>query len=373
MAGKVDRMARPRWKRLGIGAFKLVIAAVVLWSVGRHISRSWEALGRHGRPLRFEPVWLAVSGVLYLAGLSLCGEFFHQVMWASPSPLRRYPAIRAYLVSHLGKYVPGKAMVVVIRAGMSVPYGARGITAAVATFYETLVMMAAGGLIAAIGFGATSTDSETVITLDAPVGWDRLGAILSQIPMFAFCAGIGLVLGFAFLLIVLPPVFRRLTHLITTPFGGVGAETSPRVSARLLGWGLFWSTLCWIFLGLSQIAVVCAISPIGGSGAVRLAPLAIASVAIATVAGFIVAVLPGGLGVREGVLMVALGPAISDGAAVAAAILLRLVWIAAELIAGAALVAIRPRPVRAPAPPSSVDGHELPAESAPAEMGQRLS
>ena len=35
--------------------------------------------------------------------------------------------------------------------------------------------------------------------------------------------------------------------------------------------------------------------------------MVIASVALATVAGFVVAVLPGGLGVREGVLMSALG------------------------------------------------------------------
>ena len=60
--------------------------------------------------------------------------------------------MRAYLVSHLGKYVPGKAMVVVMRAGLSMPYGARGATAAIATFYETLVMMAAGSLMAALGF-----------------------------------------------------------------------------------------------------------------------------------------------------------------------------------------------------------------------------
>ena len=68
------------------------------------------------------------------------------------SPIALGPALRAYLVSHLGKYVPGKAMVVVMRAGMSVPFGARGATAAIATFYETLVMMASGGLLAALGF-----------------------------------------------------------------------------------------------------------------------------------------------------------------------------------------------------------------------------
>ena len=69
--------------------------------------------------------------------------------------------------------------------------------------------------------------------------------------------------------------------------------------------------------------------------ALGLAPVVIASVALATVAGFVVAVLPGGLGVREGVLMSALAPALGSDHAVVAALSLRLVWVAAELVAAA--------------------------------------
>ena len=68
-----------------------------------------------------------------------------------------------------------------------------------------------------------------------------------------------------------------------------------------------------------------------------LVPVVIASVALATVAGFVVAVLPGGLGVREGVLMSALAPAIGSDQAVIASLVLRLVWVAAELVAAAIL------------------------------------
>ena len=71
--------------------------------------------------------------------------------------------------------------------------------------------------------------------------------------------------------------------------------------------------------------------------ALGLVPVVIASVALATVAGFVVAVLPGGLGVREGVLMSALAPAIGSDQAVIASLVLRLVWVAAELVAAAIL------------------------------------
>ncbi|MFI5459194.1 MAG: UPF0104 family protein, partial [Isosphaerales bacterium] len=82
-----------------------------------------------------------------------------------------------------------------------------------------------------------------------------------------------------------------------------------------------------------------------------LAPVVIASVALATVAGFVVAVLPGGLGVREGVLMSALAPALGSDNAVVAALVLRLVWVGAELAAAALLLPWFRRPTAGVKPP----------------------
>ena len=89
-------------------------------------------------------------------------------------------------------------------------------------------------------------------------------------------------------------------------------------------------------------------------------PVVIASVALATVAGFVVAVLPGGLGVREGVLMSALAPAIGSDQAVIASLLLRLVWVAAELVAAAILFPWFRRPPSDGTPPRQTgpDAHD---------------
>src|SRR4051812_11125568 len=105
-------MARPRWKRRTIAAVKAAIAAVVLWAVGRHVMRTWDDLGDRRITLHFEPIWLVGSGLLYLAGLTACGRFFERILHAGATPVGLLPALRAYVVSHLGKYVPGKAMVV---------------------------------------------------------------------------------------------------------------------------------------------------------------------------------------------------------------------------------------------------------------------
>jgi uncharacterized membrane protein YbhN (UPF0104 family) len=144
-----------------------------------------------------------------------------------------------------------------------------------------------------------------------------------------------------------PPVFGRLARLVSLPIPGVGADALPRLTASLLFRGLLWSTAGWILLGFSQLAVVRAFDREGADRllGLGLGPLVVAAVALATIAGFVVAVLPGGLGVREGVLMSVLAPALGSDASVIAALALRLVWVVAELAIGILLFAW-PRPKR---------------------------
>jgi glycosyltransferase 2 family protein len=330
-------MARPRWQRLAIKTVKWTVTVVVLWAVARHVLRTWTDLRDQSRSFHFEPGWLIVSGILYIAGLVACGRFFERILRASATPVRLFPAVRAYLVSHLGKYVPGKAMVVVVRAGMVVPFGTRASTAAIATFYETLVMMASGGLIAAAGFATAAGSSRSAglhaIKFTLPL-W---GPVMFPLYGLGACGGLGL--GLAFVFLAVPPVFGRLAGFVSLPIPGVGPEVMPRFTSRLLVQGLLWSSCAWILLGLSQLAVMRSFDPSGTDAPIvfGLVVVVIASVALATVAGFVVAVLPGGLGVREWVLMSALAPAIGSDEAVIASLLLRLVWVAAELVAAAIL------------------------------------
>jgi uncharacterized membrane protein YbhN (UPF0104 family) len=72
--------------------------------------------------------------------------------------------------------------------------------------------------------------------------------------------------------------------------------------------------------------------------------VAVACVALSTVAGFVVAIAPGGLGPREWVLYTALGSTgvIDEPRAVLAAVALRLAWVVGELVAAGALGLVRP-------------------------------
>jgi hypothetical protein len=316
----VDRRRRQTLLKLGL---KTALAVLVLFAVGRHVVKTWQELATRHTGLKVEPGPVLLAIVLYLVGLGFYACFFTRILRASPTPLGYLAALRAYYISHVGKYVPGKALVVVLRAGLSAPYGARPATAAFATVYETLVMMAAGGMIAAVGFA------------------------VPPVQMMPLLASLGL--GVVFFCVVEPVVFPRLSRLITVPFPAIGPDALPRFSRPLLAEGLAWSAAGWVLLGLSQVAVIRAIS--GQALSPSLWPVVIGSVALATVAGFAVAILPAGLGVREWVLMTTLVPAVGHSVAVVSTLLLRLIWAIGEVAAATALAALRPAIIAPTSPP----------------------
>jgi len=298
-----------RWLKL---ALKLVIVLVLVWAVRRTLVEAWEQLGEH--PWRVLPAWLVASGCLYLAGLLPAGLFWHRVLVTLGQDAYRGETLRAYYIGHLGKYVPGKAMVVVLRAGLIRGHRVQTGVAAVSVFFETLTMMASGAFWAA-----------AILAV-----WFR-----THPPLLFLSIGLMVVAG----LPTLPPVFRRLVRL-----AGVG-RSDPAVAERLdrLGYGtllLGWvaNTLAWVLLGLSFWAVLEAME------IPHLAPLLdvpryTASVALAMVAGFL-SLIPGGAVVRELILTALMVPCFTlrapevpaEVAALVSAVLLRLVWLVSDLV-----------------------------------------
>jgi uncharacterized membrane protein YbhN (UPF0104 family) len=325
-----DCVKATSWKRVLQGGLQAALGVLVLAAVGRQVLRTLAALHERGVSLTLDPGLLAASGLLYLLGLACCGAFFWRVLGASAGPVSLAAAERAYLISHLAKYVPGKAMVVVVRSGLVVPAGARAATAAFATLYETLVMMAAGGLVAAAAFAFAPQQSVTINV-------STRGSIALPLVVLAALAGAG------FAVLVWPRWFGTLAGWIRKPFRNLGPEVLPRLTPGLLALGLGLSAVAWVLLGLSQVAVLRALEPALAPPGVW--PAVVGSVALATVAGFAVPIAPGGLGVREWVLWTSLGSAIDADRAVVAALVLRLVWVAAEVLATAMLLPWRPRAV----------------------------
>jgi len=300
------KQKRVKWLRIAVQG---VLLALLAWGVRRYLSTALSDLDSYDWKLR--PGWLILSAVLYLVGLLPCAWFWRRILRHFHQQPRSMDVVRAYFIGNLGKYVPGKAMVVVLRAGILREKQVDTTVAAVTVFYETLTMMAVGAAIAAL-----------------------LVAILWSDQTMAIVAAVGLMI--VSVTPTLPPVFRRLARL-----AGLG-RTDPRVAGRLADFGYGelmtgWMVIAagWFSLGLSLWAVLRGIG-LDDVPLLETWPLCTAAVALAVVAGFL-SLVPGGAGVRESILLPLLAPRLGATVAVGAAILLRVVWLVAELIISAIL------------------------------------
>jgi uncharacterized membrane protein YbhN (UPF0104 family) len=286
----------------------------VAWFIGRTIYDAWDGLAGHA--WRIRPLWLLAAGALYLLGLLPSAAFWYGTLRRLGQTPGWWQALRAYYVGHLGKYVPGKAMVIVLRTGLVRGPGVSTSVAVVSVFCETLTSMAVGAFLAAALLAACFREQRFFL-------WVALGLMAVAVTP------------------TLPPVFRRLAAL-----AGVGRRDPDafdklrQITFRWLLEGWLAIALGWAAIGLSLWATLRGLDITTSDGRLPEAwahlPLWTAAVSLATVAGFL-SLIPGGAGVREAVLiglMRQTGFAAAD--ALLAAAMLRIVWLAAELaISGA--------------------------------------
>lgn len=251
---------------------------------------------------------LALAAVTYAFGLLPAGVLLHLAVTSFGHRPNLSTSIAAHLLGHVGKYVPGKALVVILRAGTLARSGVPLRDATVSIFMETLMMMAVGGAISTF----------VVIWLPLPswiIGLSLLAALASSLPTF-------------------PPIMHWLSKKVVK---GKQSDNQKKLSDEregsgwrlfLTGWILQLST--WVLIGLSFTLVIVAIptsDPLPTP--IQLYAISTAAISLAVVTGF-ASLLPGGAGVRELVLATVLGIMLSPAHGLIAAILVRLVHLSVE-------------------------------------------
>src|ERR1043166_7509793 len=113
----------PVLKRRLVLVGKLAILALTAWFIRRSLVDGWTKLEEHlaagvWSPAQLRWPWLLVAAAAYSLGQLPCGLFWHRILAGLGHPPPLGAVLRAFYVGHLGKYVPGKAMVVVMRSGM---------------------------------------------------------------------------------------------------------------------------------------------------------------------------------------------------------------------------------------------------------------
>lgn len=334
IAEVVAGSSRPNLFRRLWPVLKWVLFALVIAFVGRRAWLLWRD-GDVGSVTIHWP-WLVAASVLYLVGWLPSVLLWHRLIHGLGGSSNRWDVAQAYFAGHLAKYIPGKASVLLVRAGMLADRGCRPSVSALTSTYEVLVVMGVG---AAVG-----------LTM-APVVWPK--AVMAGLPNVLHPAfehpllfGIGVVIVCVVLVPFVarvlgliaqkltPPIVTVLpTHLVTP--SQPEPQPTPISAPFLLGW-CFFSVTTWLLHGLS---LGCTLRAVGVEASLTDWLIWTGDVSSASFLGFAAMFAPGGLGVREAALLELLRtqPGISASQAVAATVLLRAAWLAAEILAAAGL------------------------------------
>lgn len=264
------------------------------------------------------PGWLVAAMLAYLAGWLPSAWYWRRLMHTLGEEVRLLDAARAYFCGHLGKYVPGKAGVLLIRAGMLKGRGHSASIAAVTATVETLLLMGAGLALGLALFPLTNWP---------PVIAERIG--YPALMPVAILAAVALALpAIGFLL-------RKFAAMMTPR--REGRPPSVAIDSQLVAVGLGVFCLSWALHGLSLGLTLRAVAP--QTAVFAQWPVWIGAAGLATALGFAAIFAPGGIAVREGLLIEILSvqPDIAAREAVVAAVLLRGVWFVAEVLAAVVL------------------------------------
>jgi uncharacterized membrane protein YbhN (UPF0104 family) len=286
---------RGRWMTVAVLAVAAVFIAVTLTARWREvISLNWQP----------RPGVFALACVLLAVSYGLVACLWGWALRrAAGTPVRA--GARIWFLSNLARYVPGNVWSFVGAVELARREGAaRPVTLSVMAFTQVLSV------------GVALLAGLPVLLAERA----RLGR-----PALLGAVAVALVAAVA-------AVFRRqLLALARRRLPGLdGGDLLPApATVALLAAGY---AAYWVVTGLAFAALVASVHPLA-PGEV---PLVVAAYAAAYAVGFLSVLTPAGLGVREGVLVVALSPVLPAGPALVVALVSRL-WMMAVELAGAAV------------------------------------
>jgi len=243
----------------------------------RYFIPAWRRLDLGRRLPGLGVGWLLLAQALaVLHSLSVFGLWYMLLRRTGASPSLR-GSFRAFVLSLLPKYVPGRLLTHGVRAKASLDAQIRGTAISASILWEAALGLASAGLVGSLGlvFGGLDT-VPTQLRLIIPT-------LTLAVPIAAYVGARH----------VLPHRFRRWA-------GGVGLADAPGpVAAGVLIYGS-----AWLITGAANWCLIRSMGPVAPA---LFLPLT-AALALAWAGGVVSLVAPAGLGVREGALYVLVTP-----------------------------------------------------------------
>jgi hypothetical protein len=259
---------------------QVLFGLAVLWFAGRELARQWA--GVHALLVTAHPVWgmVLLSYVPVVAAYALLIQVWRGMLtaWGEGGRLGTWAATRIWFVSNLGRYIPGKVWQI---ATMGIMAQRRGVSPVAAAGSSLVVNLAnvASGFVVVLGTGAG------VFRSFADAG-PRAGLLVAAI------LAVGLLLlplGFAW---IAPHVGRLTRQRIALP----------RLPARAVWLAAVGTAVAWVLYGVA-FRFFCASLVHRSAGATSFY---IASYTGSYLVGYLALFAPGGLVVREGMLVASL-------------------------------------------------------------------
>ncbi|MCY3007418.1 MAG: lysylphosphatidylglycerol synthase transmembrane domain-containing protein [Planctomycetota bacterium] len=294
-------------------ALRFTIWALALFFFGLALRRAGLELSKSEVPLDWKSVrwsyWVlsVFFGAVALvppciAWQAILRDFGQSVHWAD--------SMYAYFLGHFGKYVPGKAMAVLLRVSELHRHGVIVRPAIVSVFIETLTSIATGAILGAV-----------LVQWIECSRWFQLSA-LAGIP--------------GALLVICPQPFRFIVGWIAkSRIGNMPESVVRAIDAQLMNRTVLWSLLGWLLQGTSLWLVLQSLVDLQPASATGLEGLhswivCVASMSLGALAGFL-SMLPGGALARELASISILLSIVPEPIALIATIVVRLTSIVAEL------------------------------------------
>jgi len=281
---------------------QLALLAVVGWFVARTFIDRWEEFRSYPFDLQANPWLLVLAALVVWSGYAALIAGWRSVVLGWNQELAPSEAGRIWALSSLGKYVPGKIWAVAGMVVMAQRAGVRPVAAAGSALVMQLLAMGTGAAVVALtGVLALASD-----------GWLRVGLIAV------------LVASVAGTLVLLQP--RWLNRVLARlPAGDDHVATAP-APLSILG-GAAANVFAWGAYGVAVWLLARALIP----GASFPLLTTIGAFAASYIVGFLVLLVPGGLGVREGVFVLVLQGVVGLAPATAIALASRLLFTLTEV------------------------------------------
>lgn len=330
---------RPHWKKWLFALIKLAVLLLLVWFLRATLRTAFAQLREH--PWHVQPAWLLLAGCCYVLGQMPVPVFWCYLMRSVGQPVGMFETIRAWWVGQIGKYIPGKALVLVLRTGLLRSHRLENTVVIASVFTETLTAMAVGSLIAFVVL--LIAKAAELLELAGQVG--SLGDCLRLFENSSFLtvfAALAMFVGTA--LPTWPPNMKFLIKLLGVhKINATAADKMGSVPYRVLLAGWLMIGCGWFVQGLGLWAVLRSLDYT--TGPPTSLALHTATVAMSAVAGFL-SFIPGGAGVREAVLTELLVTDYGSGPALVTALIWRLVMLVAEALLSCILYFLGPRTLR---------------------------